>query len=336
MAYQTSANLVSLSENLPDDQRYLLNMSEKSANNMLGEIPVVTVPNMEMKVGYNDAVQTVKKTELNQSIRQVELTNGNEKTEVVKTLAAKIPAAYMQKYYNNGMTDEIIANQMRKIATDTRNDFYRQIFKGYSNSMTTDVIDGLQVRCNDDGVNHFYNGIDTANKAPKALSLSFLDEMIMEYLRFSRSNPVIILPSRMYSVIFAKAMRDGKFGNFIMQKNEFGKTIMTYNDIPVRSAGTGVNGETSQYGQYVLDFDEVALDASGSTTGSIYLADMNSTDGMFLINSSSAPLFEIRKNNDLNGNGQYDTFMFMAMGFGTASPIACTRISNISNSDIVD
>lgn len=175
--------------------------------------------------------------------------------------------------------------------------------------------DGLQTRVTG---NQIISAGSTANGA--ALSLAKLDEAIDQTF-----NPTHLIMSRAMARKFSAAARSTTVGGYITwDKNEFGRRILAYNDLPILTVDLD-HTETA-----ILPFTEAA--ASGTATAtSIYIV---SIGPMGLIGLQNGTI-DVRDLGELDSQPIYRTRVEWYNGLAIYHGRAVTRLNHIGDLAIV-
>ena len=177
----------------------------------------------------------------------------------------------------------------------------RTFIKGDSESDTTEF-DGLQKRLQGDAV------IDNGTAG---LSLIKLDEAIDAV-----DGATHIVMNKTMRRLLTQACRDTAIGGYVtFQKDEFGKQVTYYNDLPILIVDKDNNNAD------ILDFLEV-----GSTT-SIYIVSF--ADGM--VQGLENGGMNARDIGELESKPAYRTRLEWYASFGVFSPRSASRLKNITN-----
>ncbi len=141
-------------------------------------------------------------------------------------------------------------------------DWQRAFVKG-DTATTPKEFDGLQVRIT--GNQLLANG---ATSGGDALSLAKLDEMIDSVL-----SPTHLIMNKSQARRITQAARTTTVGGYVnYEPDEFGRRIMTYNDLPILKLEDAAGGDT------VLPYDESNPGGGGAASTSIYCVSLG--DGM--------------------------------------------------------
>lgn len=182
---------------------------------------------------------------------------------------------------------------------------------------TTDprVFDGLQVRLG--GSQLIANG---ATSGGDPLSLAKLDELIDAV-----DSPTHLIMNKTLARRLTAAARSTSVGGFVTwEKDEFGRRIMFYNDLPV--VRMGANGEIYN----TLDFVE-AGSGGGSTASSVYCVSM----GPGMLTGIQNSEIDVEDLGQLQTQPVERTRIEWYAGIAMYHPRAAARLSSVSNAAIV-
>lgn len=137
--------------------------------------------------------------------------------------------------------------------------FGQTITDAFINGDSTDGVsfDGLRRRVT--GYQLLAANDDVAPNASGALSLATLDEAIDRVQGATH----LVMDGRMRNLL-SRAAKSDVGGDLDWSKDDFGRRIAYYNDLPILITGDNAQGER------ILDFNEVGVDAAANT-GSIYV-----------------------------------------------------------------
>lgn len=157
----------------------------------------------------------------------------------------------------------------------------------------------------------------TANGTP--LSLALLDEAIDQTL-----NPSALVMSKAMARKFTAAARDTSIGGYISwDKDEFGKRILKYNDLPILTV------DRDEAEALILPFTEAAT--SGTATGaSLYVVSF-AEDGVRGIQNGG---IDVRDLGELDTAPKYRTRVEWYAGLAAYHGRAATRVWSISDAAI--
>lgn len=153
------------------------------------------------------------------------------------------------------------------------------------------------------------------------LSLAKLDEAI-DAVDF----PTHILTSKAMIRRLTAAARNTSVGGFIgYTKDEFGRKITTYNDLPLLVM------DHDETGARVLDFNEVGPGGSTATATSIYV--VNFSEGM--VQGLQNGTMEVRDLGEIDAKPVWRTRVDWEIGLATVHPRCASRLWGISNAAVV-
>lgn len=153
------------------------------------------------------------------------------------------------------------------------------------------------------------------------LSLQKLDELIDAV-----DNPThLIMSSAMRRLITAASRNQAVGGHVSFDKNEFGRQIAKYNDLPIMEL------EQDELGARVLAFDEVGSGGATATATSIYCVSL--TEGKcFGIQNG---VMDVRDLGEIDAKPVWRTRVDWNVGFVTAHGRGAARLRGISNAAVV-
>lgn len=234
----------------------------------------------------------------------------NPKTEVL-TIAGGELDVDVALIKTRGMRQRSVQESMKAKALGLA--WTQKFFKGDSASDPREF-DGLQVRCVGD--QKFAAGA-TANGT--ALSLAVLDEAIRRTL-----NPTDLFMSSKMAVKFTAAARNTSVGGYISyDKNEMGRRVLMYNNLPIRVV------EFDGAGAEILPFTEAATSGT-ATASSIYVASIGDTGLMGIQNGG----MDVRDLGELETAPIYRTRVEWLSGMAVFNGRAVTRLYSISDAAI--
>lgn len=148
-----------------------------------------------------------------------------------------------------------------------------------------------------------------------ALSLIKLDEVI-DAVDFAN----YLIMSKAMARLISAAARNTAVGGFVTyDKNEFGRRVMRYNDLPILTV------DHDDDGARVLDFNEAA------TTTSIYAVNFNDGYCVGLQNG----VMQVRDRGEIDAKPVYRTRIDWNVGFATMHGRCAARLSGITNAAVV-
>lgn len=185
------------------------------------------------------------------------------------------------------------------------------------NSTEVREFDGLQVRAT--GTQLIDNG---STSGGDVLSLSKLDEAIE-----NTASPTHIIMSRALRRAFTAAMRSSTSGvgsNLLMERDELGKPIMTYNSLPIL-VGYERNKNTS-----VLPYTEANPGGGSAASTSIYVVNFGE-DGVIGISNGG---IRVKDLGELENLPVWRTRVEWYLGMAVQNPYAITRLRGIKTGAI--
>lgn len=159
---------------------------------------------------------------------------------------------------------------------------------------------------------------DTPN-ANSPLSLATLDEAIDRV-----ESPTHLVMSKRMRAMLSRAARDRDVGGDLnFDKNDFGRRVAFYNDLPI------LETEDDQNGNMILDFNE-AGPAGGTTSQSIYVVSMGDGKIVGLQNGT----MDVRDLGEIDAKPCYRTRVEWLVGMAIMHGRAATRIWGITNAAV--
>lgn len=134
-----------------------------------------------------------------------------------------------------------------------------------------------------------------------------------------------LIMSKAMKTRLSQAMRNTAIGGFIrFDKDEFGQSVMFYNDLPILVA------DYDDTGARVIDFNEVGPSAGASTNTSIYVVSIGPDKFTGLQNGS----MEVEDLGDLKTDPVFRTRVEWMMGMAVLHGRAVSRVWGITNTAI--
>lgn len=174
------------------------------------------------------------------------------------------------------------------------------------------TFDGLQTRAGTDGVN-----VEDINGT---LTLRKLDE----YIGYTRNATHLMMTQKMRNALTAASRSSTVSGNINFMKDDFGRPVTTYNDLPILIA------DPNGHGQKPIDNAETA-DGGGDPTTSIYILSLG-LGGIFGI-QRDAP--DIRDLNELQTKPSYRSRVDWSVGVVVSRPDSFFRLRRINPDDLI-
>jgi len=173
--------------------------------------------------------------------------------------------------------------------------------------------DGLRTRVN--GYQLMTANLDTPNVSG-ALSLATLDEAIDRV-----DNPThIIMSKRVRNLLSQAAKNKDVGGDLLWSKDDFGRRVGYYNDLPILVA------EDDDRGQRIIDFNEIGPDANPLTT-SMYIVSMGDGKIVGLQNG----IMQVKDLGEISAAPVFRTRVQWLVGLAVMHGKAVARISGITD-----
>jgi serine/threonine protein phosphatase PrpC len=177
--------------------------------------------------------------------------------------------------------------------------------------------DGLRTRVN--GYQLVPANLD-APAANGALSLATLDEAIDRV-----DNPTHILMSKRLRNLLSQASKDRDVGgNLYFSKDDFGKRVGFYNDLPILVT------EDDEQGNRIIDFNEAGV-AGGATSTSLYVVSLGDGKIVGLQNGT----MEVKDLGEIDAKPVYRTRVEWLIAMAVMHGKAVSRVWGITNAKIV-
>lgn len=177
--------------------------------------------------------------------------------------------------------------------------------------------DGLRARVH--GYQLLAADEDNAPTASGALSLATLDEAIDRV-----DNPTHIIMSKRMRNLLSQAAKDKDVGgNLVFDKNDFGKRVGFYNDLPILIT------EDDDQGNKIIDFNEAGPDANAATQ-SLYVVSFGDGKIVGLQNG----IMDVRDLGEIDAKPVYRTRVEWLVAMAVMHGKAVSRVWGITNAAV--
>lgn len=304
MAYR----LIDHANGITDPVRRAMVEIYATSTDLLRVLPFVTVPEGVYKFDRPTALPASGFRQLNAGF--TESTGTMERVvEVTYELGGDIDVDIAHARNGAGMQR---AMQEEMQLTSIAQTFDYNFVKG-DNVANRAVFDGIQTRCGTNGPSTYdVNG---------ALSLSVLDE----WIGYTRNPTHLLMTQKMRNKLTAASRVSSVSGNINYMKDDFGRQVPTYNDLPILIA------DPVGHGQKPIDNAE-ANDGGGDPTTSIYILSVAPGNGVFGIQVQPPDLRDL---GELDSKPSFRTRVDWSCGLVVATPESVTRLRRIDPASAV-